>query len=100
MAEKPFSQGDSRKIGWRFGLRSLLLVMLLIATYFAGWVSHRHFHNRNLNENISAAVRAIDNKNVEVDAVEELGVILVKGKKQDVEAVKTTIGKVHAAAAK
>jgi hypothetical protein len=100
MAEKQFSQGESRKIGWRFGLRSLLLVMLLIATYFAGWVSHRLFHNRNLNENISAAVRAIDNNNVEVDAVEKHGVILVKGKKEDVETVKPTIGKVHAAVAK
>jgi hypothetical protein len=100
MVEKQFSQGQSRKIGWRFGIRSLLLVMLLIATYFAGWVSHRVFHNRNLNENISAAVRAIGNKNVEVEAVEELGVTIVKGKKEDVDAVKTTIGKVHAAAAK
>ena len=100
MAEKQFSQGDSRKIGWQFGIRSLLLVMLLVATYFTGWVSHRLFHNRNLNENISAAVRAIDNKNVEVEAVEELGVTIVKGKKEDVEAVKTTIGKVQAAAAK
>jgi len=34
------------------------------------------------------------------EAVEELGVTIVKGKKEDVEAVKTTIGKVHAAAAK
>ena len=100
MAEKQFSQGDSCNFGWRFGIRSLLLVMLLIATYFAGWVSHRLFHNRNLNENISAAVRAIDNKNIEVEAVEDLGVTIVKGKKEDVEAVKTTIGKVHAAAAK
>src|SRR5688572_17918588 len=100
MAEKQSSQGDSCKIGWRFGLRSLLLVMLLIATYFAGWVSHRLFHNRNLNDNISAAVRAIDNKNVEVEAVDELGVIIVKGKKEDVEAVKPTIGKVRAAAAR
>jgi hypothetical protein len=74
--------------------------MLLIATYFAGWESHRLFHNRNLNENISAAVRAIDNKHVEVEAVEELGVTIVKGKKEDVESVKTTIDKVHAAAAK
>lgn len=45
-------------------------------------------------------MRAIDNKNVEVEAVEELGVIIVKGKKEDVEAVKPTIGNVHAAAAK
>jgi hypothetical protein len=100
MAEKQFSQGESRKIGWRFGIRSLLFTMLLIATYFAGWVSHRLFHNRNLNENISAAVRAIDNKNVEVEAVEGLGVTIVKGKKEDVDAVKTAIGRVHAAAAK
>ena len=100
MVEKQFSQGDSRNIVWRFGLRSLLLVILLIATYFAGWVSHRHFHNRNLNENISAAVRAINNTNVEVEAVEKLGVTIVRGKKEDVEAVKPTIDKVHAAAAK
>ena len=100
MAEKQFLKGDSRKFSWQFGLRSLLLVMLLIATYFAGWVSHRLFHNRNLNENISAAVRAIDNTNVEVEAVEGLGVTIVKGKKEDVEAVKPTIEKVHAAAAK
>jgi hypothetical protein len=100
MAEKQISQGESRRIGWRFGIRSLLFIMLLIATYFAGWVSHRVFHNRNLNENISAAVRAIDNKNVELEAVERLGVTIVKGKKEDVDAVKMTIGRVHAAAAK
>src|SRR5690349_1645097 len=100
MAEKQFSQRNSRKFTWRFGIRSLLLVMLLIATYFAGWVSHRLFHDRNLNENISAAVRALDNKNVKVESVEDLGVAIVKGKKEDVEAVKTTIGKVYDAAAK
>ena len=100
MLGKQFSQGDSRKAIWRFSLRSLLLVMLLTAIYFAGWVSHRLFHNRNLNENISDAVRAIDNKNVKVEAVDDLGVTIVKGKKEDVEAVKPTIDKLHAAAAK
>jgi hypothetical protein len=100
MAEKWFSQSESRKIGWRFGIRSLLFIMLLVATYFAGWVSHRVFHNRNLNENISAAVRAIDDKNVEVEAVESLGITRVKGKQEDVDAVKTAIESVHAAAAK
>ena len=34
----------------QFSLRSLLIVMTLVATYIAGWISHRTWNRRNLDE--------------------------------------------------
>ncbi len=74
--------------------------MLLVATYIAGWLSHRQFHNRNLDENVAAAIKAIENKKAEVEVVDDLGgLTIVKGKTpQDVTDVISTIEQVKNAA--
>ena len=82
----------------RFSLRSILLIMMLVATYMAGWVSHRAWNNRNLQENIDDAMDQLSNSQVSVETVDDLGVIVVKGKKPDVKKAQTSIGKIHDAA--
>ncbi len=84
---------------WKFGLRSLLLVTLLVATYFAGWQSHKIFHNRNLKEHVAAAMQEIKRRNVEVETIDELGLTVVRGQKENVEAAQAVIGVVQSAAA-
>ena len=84
--------------GIRFGLRALLLATLLVATYCAGWQSHKRFHNRNLDENIAAALHAIDTRNVEYENAEKLGTTTLKGKQEDVSAVEDAVTRVQAAA--
>ena len=95
---QPASNADHHRRWLRFSLRSLLLIVLLVATYCAGWVSHRAFHNRNLQENIEAAIREIETKNAELE-MNQLGTTVITGKsKSDVEAVASAIEDVHTAA--
>lgn len=92
------SEQVRRGTRWRFGIRTLLLATVLVATYCAGWQSHKIFHNRNLQENITAAMQEIQNKNVEVETIQELGLTIVKGKKEDVESAQERIDQVQKAA--
>jgi hypothetical protein len=82
----------------RFSLRSILFIMMLVATYMAGWVSHRAWHNRNLQENIVDAMDQLNNSQVSMETVDDLGVTIVKGRKSNVKKAQTSIGKVHDAA--
>jgi hypothetical protein len=83
----------------RCSLRSILLIILLVATYLAGWVSHRAWHNRNLQRNIADAMDQLTNSQVDMVTVDDLGVIILKGPpKLDVQKAETSIGKIHEAA--
>lgn len=84
----------------RFSLRTALLGMLLVATYTAGWMSHKHFHNRNLKENVAEALDKIETKQAQVEVMEELdGLTVVKGPSQQAVAdVISAIKKVEKAA--
>ena len=86
----------------QFSVRSVLVVMLLVATYIAGWLSHKQFNNRNLDENVSAAVKRIDNMQAQVEVIDELdGLTVVRGKRsQDVKDVISAIEQVKDAAEK
>ncbi len=90
----------NRSSWFRFSLRSVLLLMLLVATYIAGWLSHKQFHNRNLEENVADAVKRIENKKAEVEVVDELGgLTIIRGKSnQDVTEVISSIDQVKEAA--
>ena len=80
----------------RFSLRSILVLTMFVATYMAGWVSHRAWHNRNLQQNINDAMDQLTNSQVSMETVD--GVIIVKGAKSNVQKAQTSIGKVHDAA--
>ena len=76
------------------------MLMLLIATYIAGWISHKRFHNRNLDENVAAAIQLIESKRAQVEVVNELGdLVIVKGESdQVVDDVVSAVNEVQRAA--
>ena len=69
-----------------------------MATYSAGSVSHRTYHNRHLRQRIEAAIEQIQANPVEVEAVDELGITVLKGKKADVQSVQSAIKEIEVAA--
>ena len=87
----------NRRRWLRFSLRSLLLVILLAAAYSAGWVSHRSWNQRNTQQAISDAVQQIGGP-VEVESVDKLDVLILRGPRQDVEEMQGAIGEIEAAA--
>jgi hypothetical protein len=70
--------------------------MMLAASYFAGWVSHRAWNRRNTDQAIIEALRQVHGP-VRVEAG-DLDVLMLKGRKPDVEATEEAIGKIQAAA--
>ena len=80
----------------RFSLRSLFIIMMLAASYFAGWVSHRAWNRRNTEQAILDAMRPV-NGPVRVEKAGDLDVIMLKGRKADVEATQEAIDKIQAA---
>jgi hypothetical protein len=83
-----------------FSILRLMFATLLVATFCAGWRSHKLFHNRNLKENIAAAMQEIEGKNVQVVTIQDLGVTVIKGKEQNVNEAREIIEQVQAAASK
>lgn len=99
MEEAGRADKSSDRRWYRFSLRSVLIIMLLVATYIGGWLSHKQFHNRNLDQNVADAVKLIENKQVEVEVVDELGLSIVKGRTtKDVSEVISVIDQVKSAA--
>ena len=71
--------------------------MMLAASYFAGWISHRAWNRRNTEQAIIDAMRQV-NGPVRVEKAGDLDVIMLKGRKADVEATQEAIDKIQAAA--
>ena len=82
---------------FRFSLRFLFIIMMLAASYFAGWVSHRAWNRRNTEQAIIDAMRQVHGP-VRVEKAGDLDVLMLKGRKSDVEATEEAIGKIQAAA--
>ena len=81
---------------FRFSLRSLFIIMMLAASYFAGWISHRAWNRRNTEQAIIDAMRQV-NGPVRVEKAGDLDVIVLKGRKADVEETQEAIDKIQAA---
>jgi hypothetical protein len=71
--------------------------MMLAASYFAGWVSHRAWNRRNTEQAIIDAMRQVHGP-VRAEKAGDLDVLMLKGRKPDVEATEEAIGKIQAAA--
>jgi len=78
----------------RFSLRTLFLIMLVAAAYCAGWISHRAWNRRNTEQAIIEAMRQV-NGPVRVEKAGD--VMMLKGRKSDVEATEEAIDKIQAA---
>ena len=74
----------------RVSLRSLLIVMALVAAYAAGWTSHREWNRRH-----QAA-----NGPVQIEFLEGTDVFVTRGRKKDVDKVMAIIGEIEDAASK
>jgi hypothetical protein len=99
MLEPARTDKPSGRHWFRFSMRSVLLTMLLVATYVGGWLSHKQFYNRNLDENVANAVKLIESKRAEVEVVDELDLSIVKGRTaKDVSEVVSAIDQVKSAA--
>jgi hypothetical protein len=70
--------------------------MMLVASYFAGWISHRAWNRRNAEQAIIEALRQV-NGPVRVERAADIDVIMLKGSKADVEATQEAIDKIQAA---
>lgn len=81
---------------FRFSLRLLFIIMMLAASYFAGWISHRAWNRRNTEQAIIDAMRQV-NGPVRVEKAGDLDVIMLKGRKADVDATQEAIDKIQAA---
>ena len=82
----------------RFSLRSLLVLMALVAAYAAGWMSHREWNRRHLEETLSTIVESANGGSVQVESVEGTGVLLTRGRKEDVERVNKIVNEIENAA--
>jgi hypothetical protein len=90
---QPAAQARSQWL--RFSLRFLLLVILLAASYCAGWVSHRSWNQRNTEQTISEAVRRIGGP-VEVETVDDSDGLIFRGRKEDVDELTKTVREIEA----
>ena len=94
-------KNDSKRSPFRrltqFSLRSLLVAMMLVAVYIAGWMSHRSWNRRNVEETISRAVEEADLP-VKVEFIEGTDVFMSRGRKEDVDKAMQVIDKVNEAA--
>jgi hypothetical protein len=94
------TESSGRSTWLQFRLRTLLTILLLAAAYWGGWVSHRAWNKRNVDEAIlNAAQRLGDSAEVEAvtDAPE---MIILRGAKDDVEAMEDSLQRIEAAARK
>jgi hypothetical protein len=89
-------EDSTMRQAFRYSLRSLFLIMMLAAAYFAGWISHRAWNRRNTEQAIIDALRQVEGP-VRVENAGDSDVIMLKGRKSDVEATEEAIGKIQAA---
>ena len=82
---------------YQFSIRFLLVVIMLVASYCAGWVSHRSWQRRNIDQAIDDALQQV-NGPVQIERVDDPGVIILRGRSADVEAVQGGINKIESAA--
>jgi hypothetical protein len=89
-------EDSTMRQSFRFSLRSLFIIMMLAAAYFAGWISHRAWNRRNTEQAIIEAMRQVQGP-VRIERARDLDVVMIKGDKADVEATEDAIGKIQAA---
>jgi hypothetical protein len=89
-------EDSTMRQAFRFSLRSLFIIMMLAASYFAGWISHRAWNRRNTEQAIIDAMRQVHGP-VRVEKAGNLDAIMLKGRKSDVEATQEAIDKIQAA---
>ena len=87
-------ESESRTVGFRFSLRTVLIVFLFVASYFAGWVSHRTWSRRQVEEIIADTVRALGAP-IQVEKVNDLDVLILTGPKEDVERVQRIVDEIQ-----
>jgi hypothetical protein len=82
---------------YQFNLRFLLVLIMLVASYWAGWVSHRAWQRRNIEQAIDDALQQVKGP-LQVEKVDELDVVVLRGGQADVEAMQRGINKIESAA--
>ena len=82
---------------YQFSMRFLLVLIMLVASYCAGWVSHRSWQRRNIYQAIDDALQQV-NVPVQVEKVDDLDVIMLRGRQANVEAMRGGINKIESAA--
>lgn len=92
---------SSDRPAWlRFSLRTLLAIMMLAASYFAGWVSHREWNKRNVEEAILNATQRIGGP-VKVESPKDAPEMLIlRGQKDEVAEMEEAVRDIDAAARK
>jgi hypothetical protein len=70
---------------------------MLAASYGAGWVSHRSWQRRNTDRAVDDALQQVTGP-VQVEKVDDLGVILLRGQEANVKAMQRGINTIESAA--
>jgi len=96
----PTPASSDRSAWLRWSLRTLLTITMLAASYFAGWVSHREWNKRNVEEVILNATDRIGGPVIVEAPPYAPDVHILRGPKGDVEEMKEAVQDIDAAARK
>jgi hypothetical protein len=91
---------STRRTWWNFTLRTLLGMLMFVAAYFAGWVSHREWNQRNVEELIRNSAKQIGGPTTIETEDDAPGVLIVRGNRHDVLEMKAALGDIDSAARK
>ena len=92
------AEPSGRRVVLRFSTRTVLAIVMLAAAYFAGWVSHREWNMRNIDEAVVNAARRIQTSvDIETPTPE---LIVLTGREDDVENMQEAIRDIDNAARK
>jgi len=94
------TKSNHRRTWWQFSLRTLLGLLMLAASYFAGWVSHREWNKRNVEEAILKATERIGSPTTVETADDAPEMLIVRGRKDDVAEMENALRDIDAAARK
>ncbi len=81
-------------------MRTLLLTILVVAAYLAGWVSHREWNKRNVEEAIMKGIQRVGGP-VDVQFQETGRIMTLRGQNDDeVSEMKEAVRDISSAASK
>ena len=96
------TQGTSKPRWFQFNLRLLLLAMLVVASFYGGWVANERFREaeEKKDANESAKVLSVDGLlgEVQIEFLPESRVLRTGGRPEDVERIQRIIKNLEAAA--
>ena len=85
----------------QYSLGAMLILVSLVAAYWAGWASHRAWNRRNLAETMRPFLEKVQaDYPIKVETIDGSDVYMIKGKQEDVDEAQTMLDAAAEAATK